>query len=121
MRIPPQTVRELRTAYCKEGEREDLERQAGNHDVDAHLILGLSCRTRRDPATSSLQDEREQITATKNESVGTGPESTEVFPIYDDDSREGEVDSSAEERRGDGQADEVYEEVIACWIEWVLV
>lgn len=121
LRALPQPIRKLRTACREQCQREDLERQAGNHDIDAHLILGLSGRAARDPAARSLQDETEQITAAEDERVGAGPEAAEVFSVDDDDARQGEVDGGAEEGRRDGQADEVDEEVVAGRIERILV
>jgi hypothetical protein len=84
------------------------------------LILRLSRRAGRDPAARRLQDEREEIAAAEDESIRAGSEPTEVFPIDDDDAREREVDGGTEERGRDGQADEIDEEVIACWVEGVL-
>lgn len=120
-RALPQPERELGTARGEEREREDLEAQAGNHDVDAHLVLGLGRGAGRDAATGGLQDEREQVAAAEDKGVCARAEARQVLAVDDDDAREAEVDGGAEEGGRDGEADEVDEEVVAGWVEGVLV
>ncbi len=121
LRALPQAVRELGTAEGEQGERKDLERQAGDHDVDAQLVLRRRGGAAGDAAARGLQDQAEHVAAAEEERVGAGPEAAQVLAVHHDDAREAQVDGGADERGRDGQGDEVEEEVVAGGVEGVLV
>ncbi|KAK7995646.1 hypothetical protein PG990_014419 [Apiospora arundinis] len=101
-------------AQHREGdEREDLEGETGDHDVDAHVDLGLVAVARgRDATTSTLQDQGDEVEGDEDPGVGHGLEAGVAQGRVEDvdDAGQAQVHAGGDEGGRDGQGDEVDEE-----------
>ena len=97
---------ELGAEGGEEREREDLEGESCDHDVDAHLVLAGRVGARGDGAADGLQHQRDEVAGYEGEGVGAGTEAGEVFAVDDYDAGQAEVDGGGEEGWGDGESDE---------------
>ena len=60
-----------------------------------------------------MQEQTDEVTGAEDDGICAGPEPGEVGAVDDDDAGEAEVDGGAQESGGNGQGDEVHEEIIA--------
>ncbi|KAL9008725.1 MAG: hypothetical protein Q9173_006176, partial [Seirophora scorigena] len=91
----------------EDGQADDLEAEARDHDVDACLLRGLCVGSVGQGATDGLQDEGEDVAADENDGVGAGFEAGDGFAVDEDDAREGEVDGCGYEAGSYGEDDDV--------------
>lgn len=102
----------MATQSREEGQRDNLERQTGDHDVDAQLVavgvVGGSC----DSTPDGLEEDGDKVAAHKDTRDGPRLQEAQLDRVDGDDAPEAQVDGGGEERRADGQADEVDDEVV---------
>lgn len=91
----------------EDGQADDLEAEAGDHDVNACLLQGPRVGGVGQGAADGLQDEGEEVAADENDGVGAGFEAGDGFAVDKDDAREGEVDGGGEEAGSYGEDDDV--------------
>ena len=109
-----QAPEELAGHDTEQEERGDLERQTSNHDVDTQVLsAGVGVAGRRgNGTTSSLKNQRDQVTRNKDISVSLGLEAGDLGSIDGDDTAQAKVDGSTEESGSNGEGNEVT-------IEWM--
>lgn len=69
-----------------------MEDETGDHDVDSRLLGVWVVGGGSEAAAGTLEDERDEIAADKDEGVCPGLDSRGAFAIHDDDAGEAEVD-----------------------------
>jgi hypothetical protein len=107
----PGLERKVAREQDEDEQREDLEAEAGEHDVVAGRGAAILVRRDRCHATARrLQDEREKVADDEDARVHARGQARVVGAEGDDDAREAEVDSRRVEGRGDGQAHDLQEE-----------
>lgn len=97
----------------EDDEGDDLEDQADQHEVLADVSGALGVGGGGDAAAGGLEKEADEIAGGEDDGVGARLEVGEVGAVDDDNAGEAQVDGGAEQSGGNGQGDEVYEEVIA--------
>ncbi len=105
--LAPNAPREIGAQSHEDTQADDLEAQAGDHDVDPGLLEGFGVGGVGERAADGLHDEGEDVAADEDDGVGAGFEAGEGFAVDDDDAGEGEVDGGGDEAGGDGEDDEV--------------
>lgn len=96
--------------------RHHLERQAGNHDIDARLLGAIVVGRRSNATSDCLQNQREDIETDEGDGVDGRAEARNGTAIDDDDAGQTKVDGGAEECGCDGEADEIAKRQVS--IDW---
>lgn len=94
-------------------EREDLEGQAGNHNINACLLGAAAVIRRGDAPPGALQDQREDIETDEGYGIDGGAEARNLSTENDDDAGQADIDGGAEEGGSDCQADQVASEHVS--------
>ena len=96
---------------CKDDEQRQgshLERQAGDHDIDARLPPVGIVRCGGHGAADALQHKSNYIARDKDDGIVSGSQARDVLAAIDDhDAAEKKVQGGAEEDRSDTEADKV--------------
>ncbi len=99
---------ELGAQHHEGEERNHLDAEAGQQDVDAALLPRLvAVGAFGDGAAGALEKERHDVEADEEETVGARPQAREGLAVRNDDSAEAEVEGRANERRRNGQDDDL--------------
>lgn len=109
-RDPPQ---EIRAQHPKDGHGDELERDAGHHDVGALLLLGARVGRRGHGAANGLDDEGDEVAEAKDDSVQLGGEDGGTGTQGEDEAAQEDVEGGREEDGGDDEGHLLGDEGVA--------
>lgn len=79
---------EIYTQHHEQREAHDLERQPGNHNIDAGILRAHVISAGREGAACRLEDQADDVAADEGYGVCSGREAPQVRAVNDDESGE---------------------------------